>query len=129
MATESAPFAQALRNLHALTPGNHAGPVLRIGGNSADDSCFVAQGAPPPPAALCRYNITAAVDLAAYRTFAARTARDANVSFVIDVNITITRQDDNASCNVHDIDVRDGSTNDNCHEPRPTATTTRTAMS
>ena len=46
-AGESAPFAQALRNLHALTPGDHAGPVLRIGGNSADDSCFVAEGAPP----------------------------------------------------------------------------------
>ena len=35
-----ASFAQALRNLHQLTPGAHAGPVLRLGGNSADDSCF-----------------------------------------------------------------------------------------
>ena len=78
-----ASFAQALRNLHALTPGAHAGPVLRLGGNSADDSCFGGGGG---SAALCKYNISAAGDLAAYRAFAASTAADANVSYVIDVN-------------------------------------------
>jgi hypothetical protein len=33
-------MANALRNFYELTPGPHAGPVLRLGGNSADTSCF-----------------------------------------------------------------------------------------
>jgi hypothetical protein len=48
-------LAQALRNLAALTPYPHAGPVLRLGGNSADESCW---GDAQPHG--CTHRITAA---------------------------------------------------------------------
>ena len=35
-----APAATLLAHLYETTPAPHAGPVLRIGGNSADSSCF-----------------------------------------------------------------------------------------
>eukprot|EP01047_Picozoa_sp_COSAG01_P111896 COSAG01_NODE_40666_length_461_cov_0.569061_1_plen_122_part_10 len=35
-------YAQLLRNLHSLSSGPHAGPTLRLGGNSAEETCFVA---------------------------------------------------------------------------------------
>ena len=48
-----ASLAQAYRNLARLTPGSHAGPVLRLGGNSADSSCYGVNAS-----SKCRYEIT-----------------------------------------------------------------------
>lgn len=77
-------YAQLMRNLHGLSGAEgHPGPVLRIGGNSAEDSCFVAAGAPPPNLTHCVQNITMA-DLNAYRRFAEIAP---NVTYVIDTNL------------------------------------------
>ena len=73
--------ATLLRELRSLTPGAQPGPVLRIGGGSADASCFVDAG--PMPSG-CGHRITRA-DLAEYAAFAAREP-DLNLSYVIDVN-------------------------------------------
>ena len=73
--------ATLLRELRSLTPGAQPGPVLRIGGGSADASCFVDAG--PMPLG-CGHRITRA-DLAEYAAFAAREP-DLNLSYVIDVN-------------------------------------------
>ena len=73
--------ATLLRELRALSPGAHPGPVVRVGGGSADSSCFVPVG--PMPTG-CGYRITHAA-LAEYGAFAAREA-DLNVSYVVDVN-------------------------------------------
>jgi hypothetical protein len=85
-----AALAQALANMARMTPGAHEGAVLRIGGNSADESCWLPEhGGRPiaPPSCNCAYNLTS-VDLDAYRSFAAL-ARNlgANVSFVLDTNL------------------------------------------
>ena len=73
-------YAQALANLRKSV-GDYAGPTIRIGGNSADASCWG-----PDATSLCvSHNITAA-DLAAYRTFVTTTAKDVNTSLVIDTN-------------------------------------------
>eukprot|EP01043_Picozoa_sp_COSAG02_P052456 COSAG02_NODE_5655_length_4148_cov_172.597184_2_plen_403_part_00 len=76
-------YAQLLRNLHSLSAGPHAGPTLRLGGNSAEQTCFVAAGAAPPNSTHCAQNVTAA-DLGAYRRFAAIAP---NISYVIDTNL------------------------------------------
>ena len=81
-------FAQLLRNLD-LTPGPHSGPVLRLGGNSADSSCFQPADNPGSLPPGCRYKITDA-DLNAYARFAEETAKDLNISFVIDTNFGIS---------------------------------------
>ena len=94
-------MAQALLNFADMTPGPHEGPVLRLGGNSADSACWHAAAglpAPPPPQGdhpgyrggggdlcACGYNVTGA-DLAAYRAFAALTPR-LNASFVLGGNL------------------------------------------
>jgi len=80
---ESAPLATLLRHLHALTAGAHAGPTLRLGGNSADDSAWLGAAPVKPLPAGISYQILPA-DLAAYTTFAAKTAAAANVSIIID---------------------------------------------
>ena len=80
-------FARVLQNLADLTPEPHAGPVLRIGGNSADDSCYESPNT--GAYAGCKHNITAA-DLLAYKTFAMSTAAAANVSYVIDTNFGLS---------------------------------------
>jgi hypothetical protein len=77
-------LANLLHHLYALTAGAHPGPTLRFGGNSADDSAWVTDKAPPLPDGIS-YGITAQ-DLAAYTRFAGETARAANVSFIIDTN-------------------------------------------
>ena len=71
--------AQLLRNLAAFTPSPHPGPVLRLGGNSADRSCW---GSVQPS---CSFEITRQ-QLDAYRAFATTAAADVNVSYVIDTN-------------------------------------------
>lgn len=76
-------YAQLLRNLHSLSAGPHPGPTLRIGGNSAEDTCFVAAGHGPPNSVHCVQNVTAA-DLDAYRRFAEIAP---NISYVIDTNL------------------------------------------
>ena len=81
-------FAQVLRNLD-LTPGAHGGPVLRLGGNSADSSCFQAADNPAGMPPGCRYTITDS-DLIAYTRFAEDTAKDLNISYVIDTNFGIS---------------------------------------
>jgi hypothetical protein len=43
----NAAFASLLQQLHGQTVGPHAGPNLRLGGNSADQTCFVLEGAGP----------------------------------------------------------------------------------
>eukprot|EP01043_Picozoa_sp_COSAG02_P036654 COSAG02_NODE_2699_length_8207_cov_2.313518_6_plen_505_part_00 len=80
----AAPLATLLHHLYALTAGAHPGPTLRFGGNSADDSAWVAEKAPPLPDGIS-YGITAQ-DLAAYTRFAGETASAANVSLIIDTN-------------------------------------------
>jgi hypothetical protein len=82
----STPFAQMLRNLYELTPSPHPGPVMRLGGNSADGSCFKTNQTLPPQ---CKYVITGQ-DLAAYKVFASNTANDCNVSYVIDTNFGLS---------------------------------------
>lgn len=85
---ESEPLATLLGHFHGMTAGPHAGPTLRFGGNSADDSAWLGDGAAPPdplPAGIS-YAITKK-DLEAYTTFASRTAHvSANVSLIIDTN-------------------------------------------
>ena len=72
--------------LQPLKPGRGAffiviaGPLLRIGGNSADDTCFQqAGGAPLPPGGAGEETFNLST-LEAYRVFAASTAKLANVS-------------------------------------------------
>ena len=82
-------LAQALKNLAALTPGPHAGPILRLGGNSADSSCWhtassgghcvAKRGGVTKSVPCCSYNITDR-DLQAYSAFAKIAP---NTSFVI----------------------------------------------
>ena len=74
-------YAQLLRNLHALSGGAHAGPVIRVGGDSAEQTCFVDSEHPPAPG--CTRNLTLA-DLGAYRRFAEIAP---NISYVIDTNL------------------------------------------
>jgi hypothetical protein len=76
-------YAQLLRNLHSLSSGPHAGPTLRLGGDSAEETCFVAAAAAPPNSTHCVQNVTAA-DLGAYRRFAEIAP---NISYVIDTNL------------------------------------------
>ena len=81
------PYARLLSHLHGATHGSHAGPVIRIGGDSADQSCW----APRPPGSTadetqCARNISSA-DLLAYRAFAEAAGPSANISFVIDTNL------------------------------------------
>ena len=70
------PTAVLLSHLAATTPAPHAGPVLRIGGNSADESCFESN------VTGCNHIITSD-ELKHYKAFAATAP---NVSFVVDVN-------------------------------------------
>ena len=84
-AGDSAPLASLLRHLHDLTTGSsHPGPTLRFGGNSADDTAFLEHPDDPLPPG-CSYGVTEK-DLAAYVTFASKTAAAANVSLIIDTN-------------------------------------------
>lgn len=76
-------FAQALRNLHALSPGPHEGAVLRIGGDSSDQTCW--EGAAVPPGCDCGYNLTSQ-DLDAYNAFATAAA-DINITFALGTNL------------------------------------------
>lgn len=76
-------YAQLLRNLHSLSAGPHAGPTLRLGGNSAEETCFVAAGATLPNSTHCVQKVTPA-DLGAYRRFATIAP---NISYVIDTNL------------------------------------------
>lgn len=66
---------------------SHPGPVLRLGGNSADESCFNDDG--HAVSSLCHYNITSR-DLNAYRAFANKTAADLDISFVIDTDMGVS---------------------------------------
>ena len=77
------PLANLLRHLYQLTTGPHPGPTLRLGGNSADNSAYL-NGTGPLPAGI-RYRI-GEEDLKAYQVFASTTAREANVSYIIDTN-------------------------------------------
>ena len=86
--------ASLLRELRRLTPGRHPGPVLRLGGGSADASCFV-EGPMPPG---CGHRITRA-DLAGYAAFAHKES-DLNLSFVIDVNFGRSTSPDLAAAHV-----------------------------
>jgi hypothetical protein len=66
-----------------LTSSHLHRPVIRIGGNSAEDSCYIPNASTAPASPHCTQNITAA-DLAAYARFAAVAP---NVSYVIDTNL------------------------------------------
>lgn len=85
----NAALGQLLRNLYHTTLGAHAGPVLRLGGNSADGSCYASDISGQQLPAKCKYAITAK-DLAAYKTFALQTAKDCNISYVIDTNFGLS---------------------------------------
>eukprot|EP00659_Diplonema_papillatum_P002609 gene2609-4048_t len=76
-------YAQLLKNLRAVSEAVGDEPtVLRIGGNSADDSCW-GGGSPQ-----CTYNITEA-DLAAYKAFTS-TVEGFSVRFVLGVNFGLS---------------------------------------
>jgi hypothetical protein len=94
--TASAPrhaLAQALKNMAELTAGPHPGPILRLGGNSADSSCWhtVNSGGTctrtrdhvKTSSPCCAYNITEK-DLEAYAEFAKIAP---NISYVIDTDL------------------------------------------
>jgi hypothetical protein len=83
----SSALAALLRHLYRATSPPHAGPTLRLGGNSADDSCW--HTAAPAHAQACGYIIGDA-DLAAYIAFAEDTAKEANVSYIIDTNFGLS---------------------------------------
>lgn len=90
-------LARALLQLKQLTPSAVEGPVLRIGGNSADDSCWqsvadanascLSNGA---RVRCCSYNITAEVDMASYAAFtglAGDIFAELNASVVLTTNL------------------------------------------
>ena len=72
-----APAAALLAHLYETTPAPHAGPVLRIGGNSADSSCFESN------ASGCKHAIQRD-ELQNYATFAKIAP---NISYVVDVDL------------------------------------------
>ena len=72
-----APAATLLAHLYETTPAPHAGPVLRIGGNSADSSCFESN------ASGCKHAIQRD-ELQNYATFAKIAP---NISYVVDVDL------------------------------------------
>ena len=81
----SSAMAQALRNLAELTPSpEHAGPVLRVGGNSADESCW-----DDAHTHGCAHRIRME-ELVAYKSFAQGVARDLNLTYVIDTNFGVS---------------------------------------
>lgn len=83
-----ASFAQLLANLvnRDESAGTAAaGPVLRVGGNSADESCLKVNPGGDQDYSGCGYNISS-VDFAAYLQFASVTAAQTNMSFVLDTN-------------------------------------------
>ena len=84
----SSALAAVLHHLYSATAPPHEGPTLRIGGNSADNSCWHT-AASGHTKLQCRYVIQDA-DLEAYITFAAVTAKKANVSYIIDTNFGLT---------------------------------------
>ena len=69
-------YAQALRNLKL----GGLGPILRIGGNSADYTCYSTGKVPG-----CTRNVTDD-DLNAYKHFADGPAKDLNLKYVIDTD-------------------------------------------
>jgi hypothetical protein len=79
----NAKVAALLRQIRELTPGRHPGPVLRIGGNSVDSSCYVDDDADALPPS-CAYRITRE-SLRQYAAFA-QSAPDLNLSYVLGVN-------------------------------------------
>ena len=83
----STALAMLLGGLHNATEGSHAGPTLRLGGNSADDSCWHTEA--PAHGSNCTYAIGPA-DLEAYLAFASTTAAAANVSYIIDTNFGLS---------------------------------------
>eukprot|EP00750_Incisomonas_marina_P018388 INCI2923.2.p1 GENE.INCI2923.2~~INCI2923.2.p1 ORF type:complete len:497 (-),score=64.62 INCI2923.2:537-1964(-) len=81
-----ASYAQLLANLINRSGSlESAGPVLRIGGNSADESCLKVNPGGDQDYSGCEYNISS-VDFAAYLQFASDTAAHTNMSFVLDTN-------------------------------------------
>eukprot|EP00041_Stephanoeca_diplocostata_P032809 m.1062510 g.1062510 ORF g.1062510 m.1062510 type:complete len:503 (-) comp24215_c0_seq18:1654-3162(-) len=81
-------FANLLEELYKKSSGAHAGPNLRIGGNSADESCFRKTLRQKMPDG-CSFFINE-TQLLAYKRFASSTAHAANVSFVIDTNFGLS---------------------------------------
>jgi hypothetical protein len=83
----SSALATLLGDLYGATAGEHAGPTLRLGGNSADDSCWHTEA--PAHGSNCTYAIGPA-DLQAYLAFASTTAAAANISYIIDTNFGLS---------------------------------------
>lgn len=86
----NAGFAQAFQNLYATTAGAHPGPVLRVGGNSADDWCFHSTADTAPVREGCSgvFNETT---LQQQLAFAKLTSKmDINFKYVIDTNLGLT---------------------------------------
>eukprot|EP01060_Flectonema_neradi_P034380 TRINITY_DN6019_c0_g2_i4.p1 TRINITY_DN6019_c0_g2~~TRINITY_DN6019_c0_g2_i4.p1 ORF type:complete len:164 (+),score=13.29 TRINITY_DN6019_c0_g2_i4:130-621(+) len=70
-------YAQALRNLKF---SNGSGPILRIGGSTADFTCYSGGEIP-----ACTHNVTDE-ELIAYMKFANGPANDLNIKYVIDID-------------------------------------------
>ncbi len=83
-ATPRRPYMQLLANLQNTSSGESTNMVLRVGGNSADNSCWDTANL----SAACRYNYTQR-DLDTYEAFAAAAATgyEINVSFVVGTNL------------------------------------------
>ena len=78
----------ALANMYDLTPRNNPGPVIRVGGDSSDTSCFIgSDGNMPVQGCTCDYNITIS-DLQLYRNFSTKfSAQNGHVKFVLGTNL------------------------------------------
>lgn len=87
----SQPFAQALANLQAAS-GARLPLLLRLGGDSSDNSCYRPSPSATMPAG-CKYNITNA-DLAAYHRFATATAVSSNVAYILGTNLGLSPNPD-----------------------------------
>ena len=90
--------AQALMNFKLLTPGAVEGPVIRVGGNSADNSCWISQADDNQSCVhdrttvpCCAYNISE-TDLESYAAFAGLDSPGSifatlNASFALTMNL------------------------------------------
>ena len=78
----------ALLNLHQTTAGSHPGPVIRVGGNSADNWCFHSTSSILPPPANCSgiFNETTVQQQLAF----AKQVEAIDAKLVIDVNFGLT---------------------------------------
>eukprot|EP00756_Hemistasia_phaeocysticola_P031180 Hpha_TRINITY_DN16336_c0_g2::TRINITY_DN16336_c0_g2_i1::g.60671::m.60671 len=81
-------YAQALLNLRKSKgdTGDYTGPLVRIGGNSADKSCWVGAAT----AGECKYHNITDADFDAYKQFVTQTAKAVNTKLILDINFGLS---------------------------------------